>query len=211
MMNRGKEKLLRIIDEIVRQNILTSGDLKKKILPILMKNNDSRKVSGLASRLLEGNADEIKESDIAILIKDLENLVDLVETNPVEEIVDSSTNEQQTENDNNKIIELYNESLITIKNLENKLEEVRLIEDKCARLELQVKKFNNLNIDQILAENKMYSEMFKITGTRIIEIPDEDIDALYIRYKTQGIKTYGKAFITENELMPKSYYDIKGR
>lgn len=52
--------------------------------------------------------------------------------------------------------------------------------------------------------------MLKITDTQIIEVPDEDINALYIRYKIQGTKKFEKAFVTEDEIIPKSYYDLKG-
>jgi hypothetical protein len=206
-MNR--EKLLTIIEKIIKENVLTSKELKQRLMKILTDNNDTRRVNGLSAELLEGRMEGIKDEDIDILIQNLSKLISINSNEELKLVENNVADEDKILSENYKITELYNESLIKIQKLENDLQEKVKLEKRLEQMEIQLKKFENLNIDEILEENKLYSQMFKITGTQIFEVPDEDIDALYIRYKTQGIKKYGKAFITDNEVIPKTYYDLK--
>lgn len=208
-MSKEKE-LLNIIETILKENILTQKELKKEIMSLLVKNNNARKIDGLTMGLLEGKIDGLKNKDIDILIEKFGSLVSpdqiLFDTEPETEL---DIGEDKTLSEGQKINVLYNESLIKIQKLESELQEKKLIENRLSQVENQLKKFQDLNISKILEEHKLYSEMFKITGTQIIEVSDEDIDALYVRYKAKGVKKYGKAFVTENKIIPKSYYNIK--
>jgi hypothetical protein len=214
-MNR--EKLVKIINQIIKDNILSNKELRQKIMKVLANNNDTRRVVGLATNLLEGKAEDIKDEDVGILIQNLSELInvdlDFINTDitKIAELAEQNIiDEDKTLSDNYKITELYNKSLIKIQKLEDELQEKNSMAKKLEQMESKLKRFESLNIEKVLEENIMYAEMFKITGTQIIEVPDEDIDALYIRYKTKGIKEYRKAFITNNEVIPKSYYDLKG-
>jgi hypothetical protein len=213
-----KNKLLKVIELILKNNILTEKELKLKIMGIIRLTNDTRMIRGLMDNILEGKIESLKETDIESLYSALSKLVDESGIS-TEEANKDVTNEQivkeevvliNKKDELNKITGIYNEALIEIQKLKRKLEEKESLEFKINQLESKLKKYENLNIDQILEENKLLSQMFKITGTQIKEVPDDDIDALYIRYKTQGIRQYGKAFITEDEIIPKSYYDLKG-
>lgn len=199
----SNERLLSIIEKIVKDNILTKKELKKRVMPILVKNNDARKVDGLATDLLDGKTEDIKDEDVDILI---ENLSDLINIKLIKD--NKESDEDKILSENYKISGFYNDSLIKIQELENQLQEQEKLKEKLRQTESKLKKFENMDIEKILEENQLLVQMFKITGTQIIEVPDEDIDALYIRYKAHSMKKYKQAFITENEVIPKTYYKL---
>lgn len=202
----NNKRLLNLVDKIKKENILSKKQFKMKVAPVLVQNNDSRKIEGLISNLYEGDVEDIKDQDVDNLIILLQEYCENIEF-----VVEDVSNIENTENtENNKLMELYNNSLAKIKELEKDIETKTKLEEKLEQIERKLKEFESLNIDKIMEENKLYSEMFKITGNQLIEVPDEDIDALYIRYKIHGIKKYGKAFVTGDEVIPKAYYDIKG-
>jgi hypothetical protein len=206
-MNR--EKLISIIEKIIKSNILSNKELKQKIMKVLVNNNDTRKVTELTTELLEGKTDGIKDEDINTLIESLKQLV-TIDLNNLSETLQEVVKEKEQSSSDLKVVELYNEALVKIQQLENKIQEKNLIQKKFEQMENKLKKFESLNIDKILEENTLLKKIFKITETSSpVEVSDEDIDVLYIRYKTQGIKKYGEAFITEEEIIPKTYYNLK--
>ena len=207
----NNEKLLNLIKRIIKENISSKKELKKKIMSVLAQKYDSRKLDSLALELIESKTENIKDEDIDILLKSLSDLVnidvELISTNRKELDV---SDEDKILSDSYKISGLYNDSLIKIQKLENELQEKESLKKKLEQVETKLNKFENLNIEKILEENQLFTQMFKITGNSLIEVPDEDIDGLYLRYKTKGIKQYGKAFVADNETIPKTYYDLKG-
>lgn len=209
-MNVDKEMLLNIVDKIVKNNILTKQEFKAKVASVLIRNNDSRKLEGMTENLWEGGADNLKSQDVEGLIFELNNYIDATVQEKAENKLSDEFEKKKRITENQKISELYNDSIIKIQNLQKELDEKKGLEVRIDELESKLKRYKTLDIDQILLENKMYSRMFKITGTKPIEVPDEDIDALYVRYKAEGVKEYGKAFVTENGFIPKIYYDTKG-
>jgi hypothetical protein len=202
----NKEKLLNLVEKITNNNILSKKEFKMKVAPVLVRNNDSRKIEGLVTGLLEGQIDGIKDQDVENLLTILNEYTNNIENKTQKESVIKDSDEEKILSENYKLTELYNESIAKIQRLENELRNKKELENKLNHLESKLSKFENLDIEKVLEENEMFAQMFKITGTKLIEVPDEDIDALYIRYKTKGIKEYGKAFIIDNEIIPKTYY-----
>jgi hypothetical protein len=209
-------QLSNMANEIIEKKLLSNKELKKVLMQLLVKTNDPRKVDRLSREILENNLNNIKEADIESLEKELSKYVQN-EPKQQEEVVNEAKVDKKEKSDvetilaeNYKIMGLYNDSQIEIKKLKEQLQETNDLKNKLKQLETDLSKFRTLNIEKILFENKMYSQMFKITGTNLVEVPDDDIDALYVRYKTQGITQYGKAFVANNEIIPKTYYSIAG-
>lgn len=205
----NKENLLNLVKRINKENILSKKEFKMKVTQVLVKDNDNRKIEGLVTSLLEGIADNIKDQDVENLLVVLN---ELVKNNQNEALMTQTYKISDNEKallQNSELNMLYSESLLKIQSLESELKSKNDLQEQIHYLRIELEKFKNLDLEKILEDNKLYSEMFKITGNNLIEVPDEDIDALYVRYKTQGTKKYGKAFVAENETIPKAYYSLK--
>lgn len=63
-------------------------------------------------------------------------------------------------------------------------------------------------IQELTKENNVLKELTLISNSHtLIDVPEEDINELYIRYMKDGTTTFGKAFIA-NKVIPKSYYKL---
>ena len=70
----SKEKLINLIEMIKKEKIISKKELKRKIMQMLIRNNDIRKINGLTASLLDGNADNLKDKDVESLLVAINDL-----------------------------------------------------------------------------------------------------------------------------------------
>jgi len=117
----NKTKLIGIIETIVKEKTMSEKDFTKKIAPVLIKTNDSRKINSLITDLWELNTENIKDEDVESLLLTLKDYEKPVINTKQEQQVTEKPDEDKEVLENNKITQLYNEALLKIKNMETVL------------------------------------------------------------------------------------------
>lgn len=184
----GKIEQLKIL---IEESILAPQLKINKIVQTLQRTEDSLKAKVLSNQIIEGNFEDLEDETIDNLIKAFDGEV------------------KQTKN-NNKIETQDDE-------FNNNKEESLKYELKVAQD--QLKSLEKLFKDQLTTERKKneklqeeYNKLVEtIAATKIlekVEVPDEEIDKLYIEYLQNGTIKGEKAFII-NGIIPKVYYKIK--
>ena len=72
----------------------------------------------------------------------------------------------------------------------------------------QMKSLENKNKELENKNKKLISELVLTTNSKLIEVPDKNINELYIKHLESGDTTHKDAFIVDN-VIPKTYYKIE--
>jgi Na+-translocating ferredoxin:NAD+ oxidoreductase RnfC subunit len=200
------------LSSLISNSSLDSKDLKRKIMATLQLTNDFMTVKALTDKILNSNFEGIKEDDLNNLIKALtpfrvSNEAAVDEHKEIEQTKDDIIEENQEENvdsENNEKLEAYKVVLEQNKQLLDEIYELQQQNKKASeQMQSLMDKMNNLE-----RENKEYRKLFNITDThKLVEVSDEDVNKLYMLYKTEQKTEHKFAFIIDNKLV-KSYYNL---
>ena len=170
--------------EYLYQLIIESSETKQvktnKIINTLQKTDDNIKAKILCELVLTGNMDTVKDVAIDNLIEAFKGDINVVN-------YDIENKETKIDNKINK----EDASLLI------ELEELRK----------QIKQ-HELTIKDITKENTILKELVQLTTNyTLIEVPDEDLNELYVQYMKDGTTSYRNAIIIDR-IIPKSYYKL---
>jgi hypothetical protein len=139
----------------------------------------------LSQKIIQCNLEGIKDAAIDNLIIAFGGQLDNLDI--MEELLSNNKNEN-----------LDNSNMHTNDNTLNS--EIELL-----RLELER---NRLKVKELIQENNTLKQLTLLTNnSNIIEVSDEDINELYVRYLVDGTTQHGTAFVVDG-LIPKKYYKL---
>jgi len=184
MINNEKEQLL----SFIRENNSNKPLVSNTLMQALQYTTDSMKAKALLNEMLEGNLGGLNQETLSFIIRFLEK----------KGFIKNIGKEEQN-------------NYLEDNNIENTdLEELQELRHSYKILIAENRKLQE-NLERLVKENQFLKEtVFTLDKNDLIEIPDEDICELYVKYVTEGIKEYKKAFVI-NEIIPKTYYKIKRR
>lgn len=173
---------IEMLKDLIEKSMLAPQLKLNKIIQTLQRTEDIMKAKMLSEKILTGDFSSLKEKSIDDLIGAFENS----EINHKEES-DTSRKEQLNRDD---------------ENLKNEI--------KTLKLQMEAIEHNhNKEIKELEEKNKRLISILVLTkNSKLIEVSDEDINELYLRYLQDEITAYNSAFIVD-DIIPKSYYKIK--
>lgn len=195
-----KEQLLLKFIEANSGNQTDRAVVNNAIMQALQYTTDSMKAKILLEEILNRDLQGVDNKTLNVIIDYLTKHKYFNEAIS-EKQADKKTNQKKVltqpkqKNKENVIAENTNKNLKKEKNLQS----------KTSQKEEQFKKQM-----QLLAEEnqRLRALLFHSMKEQYVEIPEEDIQELYVLYKTQNIKKYKQAFVIDG-IIPKSYYRIK--
>jgi len=175
------------LKDLIEDSKLETQVKLNKIIQTLQKTDDIIKARILSTKILTGDFTNLRESAIDNLIESFTIMSPTIEVATTED----------------KIVEI-DDGEDTNKNL-NLEYELRLMNEKMARMENEYQK----KIERLNNHNEKLESLLYLTETKdLIEVSDEEINELYIRYLKDKETSYKNAVVIEN-IIPKSYYKIK--
>jgi hypothetical protein len=178
------EKKIELLKDLIEISDLTQQEKLNTIMQTLQKTDDIMKAKMLSNRILTGDFSGVKE-------KAIQNLVDAFSKLNGMELEDPDLEKD------NKTQNLEYE----LKTLRLKMESIEYnSKKKLDELEQKYKDMEELN-------KKLASKLLVTTHSELIEIDDDDINELYIKYLSNGDTVHNNAFII-NDIIPKTYYKI---
>jgi hypothetical protein len=178
------EKKKELLKDLIEISDLTQQEKLNTIMQTLQKTDDIMRAKMLSSKIITGDFSGVKE-------KAIQNLVDSFSKLNGMELEDNDTGkDNRTQNLEYELKTLRLEMESVEYNSKKKLEE----------LEQKYKDMEELN-------KKLASKLLVTTHSELIEVSDEDINELYIKYLGSGDTVHNDAFIL-NDIIPKTYYKI---
>lgn len=172
---------IELLKDLIEISTLDPQPKINKIIQTLQRTEDIMKAKLLSQRILAGDFSILKEQSINDLIEAFESKEKHRKDN-----LNPSNNEEFPTNNKEQSLEY---------------------EVKRLRLQLEATDYKN---KQLVELNKKYESALLATKMfELIEVPDKDINELYVvNLKDKAITTYNEAFILNN-VIPKTYYRIK--
>lgn len=172
------ESKIELLKDLLEISILTPQLKLNKIIQTLINTEDMMKAKMLSERILKGDFNDLKEKSIT----------DLIGAFALE--------------DKDKVVEADIEENNKNMNLEYELKSFKL------KFEAMEHNYNKKIKDLEEANYKLKSSIVLTKNFSVIDVPDEDINELYLKNLENGNTSYKDAFII-NGVIPKSYYKIK--
>jgi hypothetical protein len=178
------EKKKELLKDLIEISDLVQQEKLNTIMQTLQKTDDIMRAKMLSSRIIIGDFSGVKDKAIQNLVEAFSKL------NGVEIEDDDEGKDNKTQN-------LEYE----LKTLKLKMESIEYnSEKKLKELEQKNKDLEELN-------KKLASKLSVTEHSELIEVSDEDINELYVKYLGNGDTVYNNAFIM-NDIIPKIYYKI---
>lgn len=180
------EKKKELLKDLIAINDLAQQEKLNTIMQTLQKTDDIMKAKMLSNRIMTGDFSGVKD-------KAIQNLIDAFSRLNGVEVEDADAgkdNKTQNLEYQLKTLKLEIESIEY--NSKKKLEE----------LEKKNRELEDMN-------KKLASKLLITTHSELIEVSDEDINELYIKYLSNGDTVHNDALIM-NDIIPKTYYKIGG-
>lgn len=174
------------LNKLIENSALEEQKKINKIINTLLLTEDQLKAKPLSKKILNGDLDNIGD-------KVIDNLIDAFTV---------------TEQKINPIKEQKTGDIKEVSKDKNGTDEYESVEkQEIETLRLEVKKIKQ-KMNQVLNENEKLKELIKLTNMqKPIRVNENDINELYLRYKADGTKEFGKAFII-NDIIPSEYYKL---
>ncbi|MBU3186596.1 hypothetical protein [Clostridium estertheticum] len=188
-----QDKKERLKDLIKLSKISTQMKLNI-IIQTLSKTEDNMRAGLLSKKILSGDFNNLKQ-------KAIDNLIEAFQET-IPQSNKSTISVEEAEELNNKA-----------QNLEKQLRELREMKEQMESLLNDTnKKYTELEYRNKELEDKNNKLISKIptlvNSSDLIEVSDDEINELYIRYLENGETVYKDAFI-RNNIIPKTYYKIE--
>ena len=167
------------LKDLIEQSEMEPQVKLNNIIKTLQWTDDIMKAKVISDKIMNGDFNNLKENVVDNLIKSFSK------KNVVEPVI--IIDEQDEQFDNNKTL-----------NLEY---ELRLMKENEQKYKKQIQELKDKNI-------KLESFLSLTTNFELIDVSDDSINELYIRYLKDNESNYKDAFISGN-IIPKSYYKIK--
>lgn len=175
------------LDELIKKFDDTDQSKKNKIVNTLQKTDDILKAKMLSQKIIQGDLNDVKDAAIDNLIIAFGGDINQISDNDLD--INSTTKDDV-------IVFVKEKTDVEIEN---------------ERLKEQMNRIKNeyeAKLKQLEKENNTLKELAYLTNNAmLIEVPDEDINELYIRYMKDGTLNYKDAFII-NKIVPKKYYSL---
>jgi mRNA-degrading endonuclease YafQ of YafQ-DinJ toxin-antitoxin module len=184
------------LKDLIQSNELAVQQKINKIIQTLIRTEDPSRARFLSEEILKGNFEDLEEQSIDDLIAAFKNESNnnSIASNSVKEI----KNEEKIYNEND------NSEDKKIKTLEY---QIRVLQSQLDSAEYN----NNKRIKQLEeTNNKLIARLSLTKNFKLIEVSDEDINELYIRYLQTEEINYKNAIII-NGIVPKTYYKINNK
>ncbi len=187
------EANLELLKDLIEISGLEPQIKLNTIIQTLQKTDEIMKARILSEKIIAGNFSGLKENAI-------ENLIEAFSKLNVKEIVNIEAIEDEDKDKDNKTKNLEYES----RSLKLKIEAMEHdYEKKLKELEKKNKELEKRN-------SKLITTLSITKNAELIEVSDEDINGLYIKYLEDGEITYNNAFVF-NDIIPKTYYRINNK
>ena len=185
---------IEMLKDIIAANEIEPQIKLNLIIQTLQKTDDIMRAKALSSQILDGDFGNLKETAIDNLIESFSR----VDTKPNNSIVKIDKIIDEDEDKDNRT-----------QNLEYELKTLRLqFESLEYNSEKKLKELTD-KYEKSKNRNKMLLTKLELTTNfKLIEVPDDDINELYIKYIENGETVNRGAFILDN-IIPRSYYKIK--
>lgn len=178
------EKEIELLKDLIEISDLAPQVKLNTIIQTLQKTDDVMRAALLSKNIMNGDFNGVKE-------KAIKNLIDAFSRPNGIEIENGDAEKD------NKTLSLEYE----IKTLKLEMESIEYnSKKKLEELEKKNKNLEDLN-------NKLISKLTITKNSELIEVSDEDINELYIKYLENGDTVRNGAFIM-NDIIPKAYYKI---
>ena len=181
------EEKIELLKDLIAISDLTPQVKLNTIMQNLQKTDDILRAKMQSNNIMNGNFTGLKEKAIQNLIEAFSKLNDIVLEN------DNDIKEDK----NNNSVGLEHE----LKTLKLKIESIEYNSEK------KLKELEKKNKELEEENNKLFDKLAITTNSKLIEVTDEEINELYIKYLKSGDTVHNNAFIL-NDIIPKTYYKI---
>jgi len=192
---------IELLKNLIEQNEMAKQEKLSLIIQTLQKTDDSTKARMLSEQIIEGNFDNLRERAIDNLVEAFSKLnAKKIDNNSII-IVDKDEDEGKDNRTQNLEYEIRTLKLQLESIEHNSKKQLAELQEKNRESE---KRYNELEEKN----NRMAVKLKLTSNSELIEVSDEDINELYIKYLVNNETSYNKAFILNN-IIPKTYYKIK--
>jgi len=191
---------IELLKNLIEQSDMATQEKRNLITKTLQKTDNIKDAMTFSSQILDERLDFHNLKERAV-----DNLIDafskLNATYNSKIIVDKDVDEGK----DNKTLNLENE----IRTLRLQMESMEHNSKKrLDELERKNKESENKYRELEEKNNRMAVKLKLTSNSKLIEVPDEDINELYIKYLIESKTSHNDAFVL-NDIIPKTYYKIK--